>query len=756
MKYSVFILYACIISLATKAQVAKEHLRYTDFHIHPTYKHYFRYPTAAEMKLIYQNSGYNREKDSIVTDTGIRNQFKDTNWGKVLGIARHLRAGKVSDLKNYDQSGYPEIKFVPGSILCNSYSPYEKQFAFSCLNRWFSHKVVTKMGKKRLKEYSLPAHSPFRDFLAEYYYNCMQEESRTIHNYIPGSIYNGEVNGNGTTVCYTNQIQMVGCSDELKAIIKHNDSVYSQMSNPVPGSKYCVDTPKIITPLLMSVEGGQVLYDSLTALEQNIFRPGYLSEPEKKYRKKDPAPADAIRNELLKNADSLRNLKHRLFFITLGHFAQNHVVGFAKTLDRDPENWIHRAISTLTSIPAIKRSILKKDYDGFNLGCSDKDKNCEPDSIGFRIMEKFLNPQDGRCNKPTYIDVKHMDILGRYQYYAVRRSYVQKFKVQIPIIASHFAVSGESQGLAAATGLGKNADGYSEIINPLRIYRKIQRNQPFQKKKLASLETPDITQAQQQQSRFNKSILTPIQFENDTLRTALPENPFTDIEVDESKVGWYYPWSINLYDEEIIEINKSDGIIGLLMDPRQLGAFMHRYKKIEKANRMGLAFDSTVRAIPDDTLAQYGFSRAQINKFEYFKTEPLIRNMFYIVQVINRQMDKEDVYYASGDNAAFTKTRYRDFVSDEQKTKKDPWTMIAIGGDYDGLIDPIDVAPTASYIPHLRSRLVLYAYIFAQMRKNEFWDTRNYRPFIISLHDSAQKMKQFFYENGKNFILKYF
>ncbi len=740
-------------------QFSHDYLRYTDFHIHPTYKHYFRYPNSDEMKMMYKKSRYDKDKDTIIFLDEVNTRFKDTNWIKVVMDIDALKAGETSDLANYDQSGYPEIKFVPGSILCNSYSPYEKQFAFSGLNRYFSRKVVTKMGKFRLKSYSLDDHSPFRDFLAEYYYNCMQEEYREIKNYYPKSIYGsaGEVD----SFYFINRIKMVECADELKDIVKKNDLAFEELKKQ-PGNKTTL--PVITTPLLMSIEGGQVLYDSLTAMQNNIFNPLYLSKPTKrKDRKKVYAPPEVVRAHLLKNADSLRNLRHRLFFITLGHFAQNHVVGFAKTLDRDPGSWVHRAISTLTSIMFIKKSILKKDYHGLNLACRDKDEGCVPDSIGFKIIEAFLNPTKGRCGKPTYIDVKHMDIRGRLQYYAMRRVYAKQFNTRIPIIASHFAVSGEGQALAAATGLGKDADDYGEIINPDGYYRRLKKNDSKQKKIIAYLEKPGTSPIQQQQSNFNKSMLRQLQFVSDTAVTApasevanvLSSDPFDDIIIDSSKVGWYYPWSINLFDEEIIEINKSDGIIGILMDPRQLGAFMPKYNKIDK--RMKQEFDSTLAAIPPDSLSKYGFkTKEDVNMYEYFKTEPLIRNIFYIVQVIKIQDQAEEFYKANGNNLALTRSQFRAFVPDEMETEKDPWNMIAIGGDFDGLIDPIDIAPTASYIPHLRSRMILFAYIFSQMRKNEFWDTAQNRPFITSLYDSYDKMKKFFYENGKSFILEYF
>ena len=73
-----------------------------------------------------------------------------------------------------------------------------------------------------------------------------------------------------------------------------------------------------------------------------------------------------VQQEILQNVQNLKNLPHRMLFITLGHFAQNHVVGYAKTLDRDPENFQHRFMSAITKIPKIRNKLIKKNYAGFS------------------------------------------------------------------------------------------------------------------------------------------------------------------------------------------------------------------------------------------------------------------------------------------------------------------------------------------------------------------------------------------------------
>ena len=773
-----------------KKSVPVSFLRYTDFHIHPTYKHYFRYKTADEMKRILKFCRYDKEKDTIICDDTVMKEFKKVNWGKYTASKKRQKKdrieGNASDLRNYDQSGYPEIIYVPGSVFCNSYSPYEKQFALNELKRQISSKLVTKMGIKRLRFYSEDNHTPFNDFLAEYYYNYMQIRDTQIITESPYYLYrNNGKEGLPVTRTYRSWIKMVKDCSDLKLCLNHNDRVFTKWEQ---GQLSKIDT--IYTPMVMSIEGAQVLYDTLSGKKENILNPFIRSiksrqvrrslkggrdsladsiytelknssynelkrkgDPSaeiiynklentsynKLKRKKDPFAdsiyndlkdsiynelkrrgdpfADSVYNELLKSVNSLRNLPHRLFFITLGHFAQNHVVGFAKTLDRDPESVVHRALAVLTEMPGINRNILRKDYEGFNTGCDPADTSCYPDSIGFKVVEAFLNPDSSKFKKPTYIDVKHMDVVARIQYYALRRELEKRYKVPIPIIASHFAVSGENQILAVATGRLKRKksnkliwrksqffDRYAEIRNPEKFYRKqIVNNKKWKNSFLNPpgqrwQNSPNADQFKfdsvlyKQSPVLNEPVGTYDQkaisreVRKDTIKIDTNE-----IKIDTAKAGWYYPWSINLFDEEIVEINKSDGIIGLLLDPRQLGAFMRKYRHIKR--NFGNAFEHFKKDIHKDSLSPYGLTLPEIDQIEYFKAEPLIRNIFYIVDIINQEKAAVKLYQESGGDLNAVHARYPAFTPDTDTLRKEPWDMISIGGDFDGLIDPIDFSP---------------------------------------------------------------
>jgi hypothetical protein len=622
--------------------------------------------------------------------------------------------------------------YAPGSVFCNSYSPYEKQFALKFSKRLISSLLVTKMGLRRLGYYAKDAHTPFNDFKAEYYFNLMQEEERLVQTSYPNRLYakkddpwqlpNKE---------YRNKITMVKDSGELDMMLKHNDVVFN--------SKWPVGDPPplIYTPLLMSIEGGQVLYGPISGSEKNILDP-----------LDDEGDSNLVHNELLSNVDSLMNLPHRLFFITLGHFAQNHVVGYAKTLDRDPENFQHRVMSMLTKLSKLRNNIIKKTYAGFN----------PIDTIGLKIVTKFLNPATSRVHKkPTYIDVKHMDIKARIQYYYRRRELEKELKIKIPIVASHFAVSGEKQAMAAATGLWPNFDRYGEVENTGKFYReRILREKKGNRDSfwIKGVMRGEYFRGDNKLDTFEIAMYKSLNFCAPDSIKGKTFDPFAEYDINkDDNVGWFYPWSINLFDEEIIEINKSDGIIGLLLDPRQLGTFAPKYKDSIKVFENN--FLKEKRKFTNEELAFLNLDTNDLVAKEYLKCEPLLRNIFYIVRLISQQKDAENHYRKN--DTTYLKENYPWFIKDDSTLKKDPWELIALGSDYDGLIDPIDAAPTSSYIPLLHRRLVVYAYIFAKIHIGQFHctDDRNKR-LINNLQDSYDKMKKIFYENGKDFIIKYF
>lgn len=131
---------------------------------------------------------------------------------------------------------------------------------------------------------------------------------------------------------------------------------------------------------------------------------------------------------------------------------------------------------------------------------------------GYRIIDIAYDRRIG--GYPLFIDIKHMSLQSRKQFYAYRK---EKGYEAIPIIASHMGCTGLSWA-------------------PEVIKRYVE-------KRVVQSDTVEVT--------YTKPKGTGGPLRSKTL---------------------FNPWSINLYDEEIPIILQSGGLIGINMDKRILGA----------------------------------------------------------------------------------------------------------------------------------------------------------------------------------------
>ncbi len=113
---------------------------------------------------------------------------------------------------------------------------------------------------------------------------------------------------------------------------------------------------------------------------------------------------------------------------------------------------------------------------------------------------------------------------------------------------------------------------------------------------------------------------------------------------------------INFYDDEILEMVKSNGIMGLQLDERRI------------------ANDETIRR------TKHSFFR---NKIMHYRSELLWKQVQYIAELLDT-------------NGLFA------------------WGNIAIGSDYDGIVDPLNSFWTTEQFPDLKSFLERHAFNYMQ------------------------------------------
>lgn len=364
----------------------------------------------------------------------------------------------------------------------------------------------------------------------------------------------------------------------------------------------------------------------------------------------------------------------RLLYITLTHHTTNCLTNHAFAVP-----------------PGLAGKGTNADAGGFNPGGN------SITSTGQQFIRRALSNENGE--KPILIDIKHMSIKARLQFYQMRKDMIAAGHPPFPILATHMGV----------TGLGLND---AIIANCYRF--------------------PGDSNCYE------------VEYQN----TERLHGFGVTSEAEGLEILRFYPWSINLFDEEITEIVQSGGLIGFSFDSRILGN--------ENIDRERFGKRET-NAIP---------SISQIN----FNARISLPNSEVGFQFVNREF---------GDNQTFGQSRYPEqpffhlpFVSsNEVKRHTDlmalcqniihavraggpqTWDCICIGSDYDGLINSLDFTPDASAIPNMKDRFELFLTRMLTAL-NAFIDQQgNNEPKLVAPADFYEK---FTITNAQRFLQNHF
>ncbi len=193
---------------------------------------------------------------------------------------------------------------------------------------------------------------------------------------------------------------------------------------------------------------------------------------------------DGAGEDPLDRLDELKNFRHRILYLTLCHFAQNPLCTQAYAMKLVKPTKVPTFLPAGTGLTERGKSVIRRCYDT---------------TSGQRIL----------------IDIKHMSLSGRQQFYAWKRADPELRDV--PIVASH----------AGVTGLPWAYD-------QRKAYWDEERFLPSLGQWAIDYRKPAGLSLGRLESNFN-------------------------------------PSTINLFDEDIREIIASGGLIGLMLDQRQLG-----------------------------------------------------------------------------------------------------------------------------------------------------------------------------------------
>lgn len=130
----------------------------------------------------------------------------------------------------------------------------------------------------------------------------------------------------------------------------------------------------------------------------------------------------------------------------------------------------------------------------------------------------------------------------------------------------------------------------------------------------------------------------------------------SDEEDDYACSNGFNPWSINLYDDEIIKIHRTNGLIGIIFDERILAGKL-KLKRVRKSK---------------------SFFLAKVKRKEWLSL--IIDQIEHIIKTIQSTLKEGE--------------------------KKEAWNCICIGSDFDGQINPINAYKKATDFDNFKNDLI--------------------------------------------------
>jgi microsomal dipeptidase-like Zn-dependent dipeptidase len=195
----------------------------------------------------------------------------------------------------------------------------------------------------------------------------------------------------------------------------------------------------------------------------------------------------------------------------------------------------------------------------------------------------------------------------------------------------------------------------------------------------------------------------------------------------------FNPSSINLYDEDILAVIKSGGIIGLNMDKRILG-----YSEADSrtANWDELAFEEEyISNAETDVYLTKRVVGSKMTDSYCITTQEVLQG-----GVVNPELGFYHLCHFMQHVLHFIK------IAQQTDDINKALTQICIGSDFDGIINPVWCCPAASGFDNFKKEFLKTFMSFAHANRD-----------LVTLpadFDVNKFADQLFFENGKNFVLE--
>ena len=385
--------------------------------------------------------------------------------------------------------------------------------------------------------------------------------------------------------------------------------------------------------------------------------------------------------------DYLKSFRHKVFYLTLCHFARNSFCNQAFAMKLVNPKKVPGFLPFGTGLTDEGKAVIRRAYDT---------------ARGRRIL----------------IDVKHMSLSGRQQFYAWKKA--DPSMRDIPIIASHVGVTGMSWERDARRAFYKE----TEYLRDLDQYVvKYKRPKGLKLEKLKS---------------------------------------------------YFTPTTINLFDEDIKEIIESGGLIGIMMDQRQLGVSKKPFEYFAAADFNAL---ETGNLPTEYRLAPPAADKVLAGEAEEEEVEDLtqrgyrelltlpnldVRETFHDFTERARSFFKEDgpeQYYVT-ERSSYTgltmskrKRRHLLHIANNllhvaKVGGATAWRHVCLGSDFDGLVD----APNnCQNVTEYRDLEVQLYHVITQLIEASGPGFRE----RYHLGDVRWQLRRFMYDNGRDFVEKH-
>jgi len=335
-----------------------------------------------------------------------------------------------------------------------------------------------------------------------------------------------------------------------------------------------------------------------------------------------------------------------------------------------------------------------------NLLVLGKDKSFKPAGFALTDFGKAMIDASYTLdskNKYTLIDVKHMSLVSRLQFYEYRK---EKGYSNIPIIASHMGVTGISCKAIPVRWISANKH-HTIDLNTISYHAGCK------------------------------------------------------------KIGYngctFNPWTINLFDEEIEHILDSNGMIGVSLDKRIVGAGAVYYEFFSDREYDYLRpyltthYDlSEYVPVPDERDPQPE-EAPEPTQEQLIAADGTVEEDF--PQVKNELPGiHPHIQFVANNILHIVKVGIQYFEKNGNPNNINAWNKIGIGSDLDGLIDPVYIKDNTSidvtYYPLLEQQLITVLDYFISLD-----NSMNYK---FDGKTTEQHVRQIMYDNAFNFLSENF